>query len=996
MRRIAFTLLAILLFLGQSVYGQRFTLAGKVVNAETDKPIEYASILLSEDGLWAISNEKGMFTIKDVPAGKTALTVQCLGYQKRTLHIDLNRNVTDIVLKLKAENLKLEGVTVVAKRKEDEATTSYSIDRQALDNQQILNVGDISTLLPGGKTVNPTLMSDKRLALRSGSQEKGNASFGTAIEIDGIRLDNNALSGETLGASTRTVSVSNIESVEIVTGIPSVEYGDLSNGIVKVNTRRGKSPFIVEGSLTQHTQQVAVNKGFDLGHRAGLLNVSLEHTRSFSNAASPYTAYQRNILSLQYMNTFMQKTTPLTLNIGLTGNIGGYNSEADPDETNNEYSKARDNTLRTNFDIQWLLNKSWITNLKVTGSLSYSDRKTEDYTYQSSASTQPYLHTTEEGYYMAQDYSQIANDQLSIINSAILGPTGYWYTTRYNDSKPMSWSLKAKANWNIHWTAIASRFAAGIQYTGSKNLGRGIYYEDMAIAPTWREYRYDRLPAMHNLALYAEEKIIIPTTKASTLELTAGLRNDITMINGSDYGTVNSLSPRFNGRYVFWRNRYQQFINRLEMHAGWGKSVKLPSFQVLYPVPSYIDREVFASTSDAQNRTFRAYHTTPVKAAYNPDLRWQYTHQVDLGIEMNIKGTNIALSGFYHRTNRTYMGITSYTPFEYNYTPTANYDAISPENRQFTIDRQTGIVTLTDASGTVGPQTLAAVKRHTFATTTTYTNANSPLHRYGLEWIIDFAQIKPLRTKIRLDGNYYYYKGIDEVLFADIPLGVNSYQSDGSLYQYVGYYRGSNVTGTSITANAAVANGSLSRQLNQNITITTHIPKIRMIVALRLEGSLYNYRRSLSEFSDGPRGYMLSNSNDYEGVPYDGSTTDKHIVVYPEYYTTWDNPSDMIPFKEKFLWAKTNDPALYSDLSKLIVRSNYAYTMNPNRLSAYYSANLNITKEIGDHISLSFYANNFFNTMRKIHSSQTGLETSLFGSSYVPSYYYGLSLRLKI
>jgi hypothetical protein len=104
----------------------------------------------------------------------------------------------------------------------------------------------------------------------------------------------------------------------------------------------------------------------------------------------------------------------------------------------------------------------------------------------------------------------------------------------------------------------------------------------------------------------------------------------------------------------------------------------------------------------------------------------------------------------------------------------------------------------------------------------------------------------------------------------------------------------------------------------------------------------------------------------------------------------------LIPFKEKFLWAKDNDPVLYSDLSKLVVRSNFAYTMNPNRLSAYYSANINITKEIGDHISLSFYANNFFNTMRKIHSSQTDLETSLFGSSYVPSYYYGLSLRLKI
>ena len=70
--------------------------------------------------------------------------------------------------------------------------------------------------------------------------------------------------------------------------------------------------------------------------------------------------------------------------------------------------------------------------------------------------------------------------------------------------------------------------------------------------------------------------------------------------------------------------------------------------------------------------------------------------------------------------------------------------------------------------------------------------------------------------------------------------------------------------------------------------------------------------------------------------------------------------------------------------------------LNPDKVSAYWSTNISVTKEIGDHVSLSFYANNFFNTLRRVHSSQTGLETSLFGSGYVPNFYYGLSLRLKL
>ncbi len=975
---------------------QHVTLAGKVVDDASRQPIEFAAVLVKESGLWAYTDSDGRFTVKNVPVGKTIVTVQCLGYSTRTFPLDIKGDMTSLNIRMKAENLRLDEVTVTAKRKREEATTSYTIDKAALDQQQLLNIGDIATLLPGGKTVNATLMDDSRLALRSGSQEKGLASFGTAVEVDGVRLDNNAEAGETMAASTRSLSTSNVESVEIVTGIPSVEYGDLSNGIVKVNTRRGKSPFIIEGKINQHTRQIALNKGFDLGHRWGVLNASIEHARSFSDAASPHTAYQRNVLSLHYMNVFMQNSMPLTLNAGLTGNIGGYNSEADPDEELDDYSKARDNLLRGNVELSWLVNKPWLTNLSLKGAFSFADRRSENYYHANSASTQPYIHATEEGYHMAQDYDQ--QPQADII----LGPTGYWYVHSYQDSKPANWSLKLKGENNIPFTIRNTQFRnhlmVGAEYTGTRNNGKGTYYGDRRYAPTWREYRYCDLPTMHNLALYVEDKLSVATGKRSTFELTAGLRDDITMISGSDYGSVSSLSPRVNSRYIFWRNQRRQWVSDLSIHAGWGKSVKLPSFQVLYPSPSYADRLAFASTSTADNKSYYAYHTYPTQAVYNPNLRWQYTNQVDVGVEATIKGTRINVSGFYHRTFRTYMSSSIYTPMSYLYTPPSSLDGVGIDvaNRQFAIDRQTGVVTVNDVTGTLPSQQLAYNQRNTYAVNHQYVNA-SPVSRYGVEWMIDFAQIKALRTSLRLDGNFYYYKGVDETFFADVPQGVNTTMTGSQQpYQYVGWYRGTSVTGTGSTAAAAVSNGSLSRQVNLNATITTHIPQIRLIVALRLETSLYNYRRSLSELANGTRGYVMETAADYFGEPYDGTSRDKLVAVYPEYYSTWENPTGMIPFAEKFAWARDNDPSLYSDLTKLVVRSNYPYVMNPNRISSYYAANLSVTKEIGDHVSISFYANNFFNNMKTVHSSQTDLDTSLFGSSYIPSFYYGLSLRLKL
>ena len=271
-------------------------------------------------------------------------------------------------------------------------------------------------------------------------------------------------------------------------------------------------------------------------------------------------------MSLNYMNVFMRDRMPLTLNVGVTGNAGGYNTEADPDELLDDYQKVRDNALRGYFDLNWLLNKTWITNLSLKGSLSVADKKSENYYSASSASAQPYIHTMTSGYFIATDYDE--NPQADII----LGPTGYWYVKSLNDSKPMSWSLKLKAEQNVQWSMSNSqwrnRLMAGLDFTGSHNNGRGTYYEDMRYAPTWREYRYDELPVMNNLALYVEDKIMVPTGELASLELTAGLRDDITSISHSEYATVSSLSPRINSRYIFWRNRRHRMVSSLTVHAG--------------------------------------------------------------------------------------------------------------------------------------------------------------------------------------------------------------------------------------------------------------------------------------------------------------------------------------------------------------------------------------------------------------------------------------------
>ncbi|WP_315517306.1 TonB-dependent receptor, partial [Hoylesella shahii] len=219
MFKICFAILLLALSYVTTANAQGVLLGGTIKAKADGAPVEYATVMLKECELWAITDSKGRFAIKNVPTGNVTLTVRCLGFATYTAALNIKAGMPSLNIALNADNLKLNEVEVVAKRKADVGTTSYTIDRLALDNRQALNLGDIMSLLPGGKTWNSSLLRDTRIALRSSGGEMGNASFGTAIEVDGVRLDNNATPGETLGAGTRTLSTANIESVEVVTGV---------------------------------------------------------------------------------------------------------------------------------------------------------------------------------------------------------------------------------------------------------------------------------------------------------------------------------------------------------------------------------------------------------------------------------------------------------------------------------------------------------------------------------------------------------------------------------------------------------------------------------------------------------------------------------------------------------------------------------------------------------------------------------------------------------
>lgn len=958
------------------VSAQEHTISGRIVDAKDQTPIEFALVQITESGQHAVTHKNGSFLIEKVHSGSIELKACILGYVTTSLELDLKSSISDLLINLEKSNLALEEVTVTAEQK-NEQSTAYKISNAVLEHEQILDISQIQSLLPGAKTsTSKNLTSTQRIFIRSlSASEKGNVSFGTALEIDGVRIQNNAEfnSFDPYGVDTRNISTINIESVEVITGIASVEHGDFSNGIVKINTKKGHTPLNATVTINPNTKQYGLNKGFALSENWGTLNLSAEHTKSVSDPMAPYTTYNRNALSLTHERYFKNA---ITLTSGLTFNSGGYNAESDPDLFTDTYTKRKDNIIRGQIGAKWFLNKSWISNLNFSTSVNYSNRFTETKTRESSAASLAAIHATETGYFVSVDYDEDPEAPITLL------PTGYWYEIEYYDNKLLDLTAKFKADQITCFSSYTNKVLLGIDYSNSGNLGRGTYYDDMRYAPTWRPFVLNEVPHTNNIAFYLEDKITKDINSHSQLMLVAGLRSDNTYIHQSEYGWTGNVSPRFNAKYEKHNSR-TSFIQSFNIYAGWGKSLKLPSLGVLNPAPSYTARNVFSSTSTSENIAYYGYYNQASTTLYNPNLKYQSNNQIEIGFGANIKGTKINVSAYRNKTVNPYIKESVYTPYSYKKTnQTAIENSTIPvEDRRFTINQTTGVVTIHDINNNYASYELDYETKNDFQSQTRFTNG-SPVTRIGVDWIIDFNKVKALSTTFRVDGNFYYYKGLEEHMMASRP---DLLMTNGERYKYVGYYAGS----------SSISNGSIRKQVNTNLTIKTHIPKVRMVVTVRIESSLYNYSQQLSEYSNGERGFILENQGDYVGDDTNIYNRNEFVGIYPLYYTTWEDMDTKIPFKEKFLWAKDNDPELYTELVKLVKKTSSTNYFNATKISAYYSANINLTKEIGNLASVSFFARNFTQNLGTVTASSDNSESSLY-NSYIPKFYYGISMRLKL
>ena len=941
MKKAVLTLSIVILALLSEVTGWAgIDISGRITEADTGEPLPGAVVTLDRDALWAVSDGNGAFTLQNVQPGTYALEVSLLGYASVTGELGVTAGgvtlngkafpLNKLNFELSVNSLALDEVVVTAERSKDNINTTRTLGRAALDHLQMSGVGNVAALMPGGKTVNPDLTAQTELSLRGGGQSAGNAAFSTAVEVNGVRMGDNASFAGMSGVDTRALQVENIESVEVLTGVPSAEYGDLGSGMVRIITKKGRTPLNLSFSVNPRTYDAGISKGIELGK--GVLNLSGQWTRATQKLSSPYTSYTRRGFTAEYSVTFRQK---LRLEAGLTGNVGGMDAKNDPDAFSDERTKARDNLLTPHIKATLLLNRSWVTNLSLEASLYYHDQKSREHLYNSYASSQPAVHAEQQGYFLA---------------TAL--PTTF-YADRVTDSRELDAAASFKYDWLHHFGPVKSSLKAGFQWKADGNVGEGEYYEDPSLAASgYRPRPYTDYPYMHTFSVYAEDNLTAPLGPKAKLDLSLGLRGEGVYIRDAQYDKLRTLSPRLNARL--------HLGDALSFRAGWGITRKLPSFYILYPKQEYRDIRSFGVSYGAESRY--VYYTLPYTLRRNPDLQWQSNSNTELGVDFEKGGWSVSLAAFRNLTRNPYEYADSYVPFTYRQSrlPDGFIPAADPEMR---VDSQTGEIFLRGADGYYVPMDLTVMDR-SFINTRTQ-RGGATVTRTGLELTVDAPEIRPVRTRLRLDASYTHSRYLNEQESAYYQAGWSHPSLANRSYPYVGIYAGPH----------ALVQGRKTDWLDANLTAITHIPSALLIITCRVEATLLRNAQNLSNAAYTVAEQTLAPTG---GDIYDG---DAYTAVAPVAWLDLDG--------NRHPW--TEAEAANPDFQRLILRSGNRYTFAAEGYDPYLSANLSLTKEIGKSVSLSFFANNFTAARPYRKNWATGVS-----AIFTPAFYYGLTCRIKL
>lgn len=669
-----FITLSLLLLLVICIPLKAATVRGFVRNYNGNAPLAEALVAIEPQKGTAfkaqtMTDADGFFEFRNVPSGtyKIGGMKECF-YSNSLFDFSVSADgVYEVSIRLifndKGDDMSycfmIGGIEVEAMGRNivpDEIATTRKISSGEIDHLQASNLGDVLTLVPGvEKSGQMGLAKQQNIGLRKVKRSDtglyGFDSFGTSIVVDGNEISGDAKaigyvsgSGDQSGTDLRIIPADNIASVEVITGIPSVEYGNFTDGIVKVETKKGQVSRRFKAKFNPDTKGFSYNGGNKF--EKSVFDYHVNYSYSERNLRKIGDEYQRVYGSANWSRPYFDNK--LDMRLGAT-----YTRVFDDEEPNDEYRMQNTNRgyrASGKMDLKY----------KPVKNVSYEffvgvDMNKEDNVKQKMVVDQLFLPYNTDISSIDTGYCSVISlfdtvyvngtDSIDYIDSILMI---YPYNaTASQKGREWDYSLKLKRKSTHTWGKTKHDLLFGLETDYEKNTGEGVVLDSIfnyyGRSSTRRSYSFDDYPPNMKISLYAEDQLSFKLFDRP-LDVLIGLRYDlfnperfrISFNEGFslfDAKQGDFFSPRFNLRY--------RLNDDLTLRAGAGQSVKSVSLSQIYYLPKHV----------AYYDTVEQKTTEKVFYQVNEELKAYLSQKAEASLDWKMSDLiGVSLTGYYTRT----------------------------------------------------------------------------------------------------------------------------------------------------------------------------------------------------------------------------------------------------------------------------------------------------------------------------------------------------------
>jgi hypothetical protein len=680
--------------------------------------------LITDNNFGAATDENGNYVIKNLKPGTYTLSVTYIGFEKQTQKIDVySGRTTEVNIVLKSTSFNIGGIEVVGTSEfiPLDPETKTEISSGEIEHMQAASLGDVLQLMPGVKTVNPTLNALSQAEIRGGDP------LGTQVIMDGVPISNSAnmqSSEDNFGYATggsgvdlRSIPAENIGTVEIIRGVPSVKYGDFVDGTIIVKSKATPSPLRLKTKYNPRVYEANLSGGYRLSDN-WIVNGNLNLASSDRNVKVEGDGYTRIVgqintyydtEDLELQNSFYvtRILDELTEQPGYASRKAWYN---------------RDLTLKYIGDINYVFNS--LSEVNATFSLNYTKRNS----YQQRIISQDNM--------VVSDRTEEGAQEGKFLFGSYLGQE--WL-------KGSEWNLYADINYEtgLFTGEYLHKFLMGINWKDDFNKGEGYIFDPLRPI-SWAGYStprlrsFDDLPSFNTLSFYFEDKIAGRLFRPFTLQF--GFRYEAYRPTGinlkglwgdGDFIESNNGSF-FNPRINFSYNLFESTQIRL----GYGVTSKAPSMYTIFRQDEYKDIVDTNSVVDPTDPSANfAIVSTYIFKNRDEKLKGMKQYKYEASVDQKIGPVGFTLTGFINESKGIYTN-DSKDKYYRDLSPTVLY------KKSFHEWPNTDVYTTID----------------TLFTSIYKTNQSTNLTAKGIEFGFKTKKIPVINTILNFDASYMHKK----------------------------------------------------------------------------------------------------------------------------------------------------------------------------------------------------------------------------------------------